>query len=210
MLTSHALASRLRSKRHDNAKEGSPACPALQRSIESLNSCHRSRNIAESPADTVGEYTLQAAMDLRLRTLRLTGPRKSALVRHRRRPWLRLNRWFATQGRPTSIACPDRDLHSTGERSLGPSDEAHRSLNSSIRTEFSTHGDQCRFLIGSHLGSTWVISVHHVLTVGIQGRSICRPSPESYSTHGMFLWKTSAVDRGTKPRALESRGRPTR
>ena len=98
-ITSHALARRLRSKRHDNAKEESPACPSYRRSSEPLNSLHRSRNIAESPADTVGEYALQAVMDLRLRTLRLTGPRNSASVLNRRRPWLRLNRWFATQGK---------------------------------------------------------------------------------------------------------------
>ena len=121
MLTSHALASRLRSKRHDKAKEESPTCPFSRRSIEPLDSCQRSRNIAESPADTVGEYTLQAVMDLRLRTFRLTGPRSSALVRYRQRPWLRLNRWFATQGKPTSIVCLDRGLHSTGERLLDPS-----------------------------------------------------------------------------------------
>ena len=73
-ITSHALARRLRSKRHDNAKEESPTCPFLRRSIEPLNSCHRSRNIAERPADTVGEYSPQAAMDLQLRTAALTGP----------------------------------------------------------------------------------------------------------------------------------------
>ena len=210
MLTSHALASRLRSKRHDNAKEESPTCPFLRRSIEPLNSCHRSRNIAESPADTVGEYTLHAVMDLRLRTFRLTGSRNSALIRNRLRPWLRLNRWFATQGKPTSIVCPDCNAHSSGAGPLDPSDEAHRGLISSIRTQPSTHGDRRRILIGSHLESTWEISVHHVLTIGIQGRSTCHPSPESRSTHGMFLWKTSAVDRGTIPRALGSRGRPTR
>ena len=99
MLAAHALASRLRSKRHDNVKEESPTCPFSRRSIEPLNSCHRSRNIAEWPADTVGEYKLQAVMDLRLRMLRLTGPRNSAKVRNRQRPWLRLNRWFATQGK---------------------------------------------------------------------------------------------------------------
>ena len=121
MLTSQALASHLRSKWHDNAKDGSQTCPALQQSIEPLNSFPRSRNIAECPADTVGEYTLQAVMDLRLRTFRLTGPRHSALVRNRRRPWLRLNRWFATQVKPTSTVCPDRGLHSTDERLLDPS-----------------------------------------------------------------------------------------
>ena len=144
MLTSHALASRLRSKRHDNAKEESPTCPFLRRSIEPLYSCHRSRNIAESPADTVGEYALQAVMDLRLRTLRLTGPRNSALVRHRRCPWLRLNRWFATQGKPTSVVCPDRVTHSTGAGPSDPSDEAHCSLISLIRTQSSTMVDRRR------------------------------------------------------------------
>ena len=154
MLAPCALARRLRSKRHDNAKEESQACPFYRRSIEPLNSRPRSRNTAESPADTVGECTLQAVRDLRLRTFRLTGPRDSALVRHRQRPWLRLNRWFATQGKPTSIVCPDRDPHSTGERPLNPSDEAHRSLISAIRTQPSTHGDRRRILIGSHLEST--------------------------------------------------------
>ena len=154
MLTSHALASRLRSKRHDKAKEESPTCPFSRRSIEPLNSCHRSRNIAEWPADTVGEYKLQAVMDLRLRTFRLTGPRNSALIRNRQRPWLRLNRWFATQGKPTSIVCPDRATHSTGAGPSDPSDESHGSLNSSIRTHPSTHGDRRRILIGSHLEAT--------------------------------------------------------
>ena len=152
MLAAHALASRLRSKRHDNAKEGAQASPALQWSIEPLNSCHRSRNIAEWPADTVGAYKLQAVMDLRLRTLRLTGPRDLALVRYRQRPWLRLNRWFVTQGKPTSVVCPDP--HSTGERLLDPSVGSLGSLISSIRTQPSTHGDRRRILIGSHLEST--------------------------------------------------------
>ena len=153
MLTSNALASRMRSKRHDNAKGESPTCPALQRTIEPLNSLHRSRNIAESPADTVGEYTLQAVMDLRLRTFRLTGPRNSALIRYRQRPWLRLNRWFATQGKPTSIVCPDRGLHSTGQPPLDPSDEPHGSLDSSIRIRSATQVDRRRTLLGSDLES---------------------------------------------------------
>ena len=153
MLAPCALARRLRSKRHDNAKEESQACPFYRRSIEPLNSRPRSRNTAESPADTVGECTLQAVMDLRLRTLRLTGPRNSALVRSRQRPWLRLNRWFATQGRPTSIVCRDRDPYSTGERPSDPSDESYGSLNSSIRAQPSRHDDRRRFLIGNHLES---------------------------------------------------------
>ena len=208
MLAPCALARRLRSKRHDNAKEGAQTSPALLWSNEPLNSCQRSRNIAECPTDTVGEYTLQAAMDLRLRTFRLTGPRNSALIRNRQRPWLRLNRWFATKGKPTSVVCPDP--HSTGERRLDPSDESHGSLNSSLRTRPSTDGDRRRILIRSHLESTWQIGVHNVLPIGIQRRSIYRPNLESHSTHPAFLWQTSAVDRGTKPRALESRKRPTR
>ena len=148
MLTSHALASRLRSKRHDNAKEEYPTCRALRRSIEPLNSCHRSRNIAESPEDTVGESTLQAVMDLRLRTFRLTGARDSALIQNRQRPWLRLNRWFATQGKPKSIVFSDRDPHSSGARPLDPSDEAHRSLISLIGVRSSTKVDRHRIYLG--------------------------------------------------------------
>ena len=86
MLTSHALASRLRSKRHDNAKEGSQTCPALHRSIEPLNTCLKSRVIDEGPADTVGEYTLHAVMDLRLRTTRISGPARNALTSKPTRP----------------------------------------------------------------------------------------------------------------------------
>ena len=85
------------------------------------------------------------------RTFRLTGPRGSALVRYRQRPWLRLNRWFATQGKPTSIVCPDRDTHSTGAHPLGPSDEAHRTLISLIRTRSSTKVDRRRIYLGIDL-----------------------------------------------------------
>ena len=86
MLTSHALAGRMRSKRHDNAKKESPTFPFYRRSIEPLNSCHRSRNIAESPANTVGECTLQSVMDLRLRTSRISGPARDALFSKPARP----------------------------------------------------------------------------------------------------------------------------
>ena len=132
-------------------------------------------------------------------------------IRNRQRPWLRFNRWFATQVKPTSVVCPDRDPHSTGERPSDPSDESHGSLSSSIRTHPSTHVYQRRILIGSHLESTWQIGVHHdVQTFGIQRRSICRPNLKSHLTHRMFLWKTTSVDRGTKPRALKSKERPSR
>ena len=206
MLAPCALARRLRSKRHDNAKEESQACPFYRRSIEPLNSRPRSRNTAESPADTVGECTLQAVRDLRLRTFRLTGPRNSALVRNRQRPWLRLNRWFATQGNPTSIVCPNRGLHSTGQRPWDPSDERHGSINSSIRARSSTTVDRLRIYLGIDLHQ---VCNRQVVRIEVQGRSICRTNLESHLTHPMFLWETSAVDRGAKPRPLESRGCPS-
>ena len=85
------------------------------------------------------------------RTFRLTGPRDSALARNRRRPWLRLNRWFATQGKPTSIVCPDHDPHSSGARPLDPSDEAHRSLISLIGVRSSTKVDRHQIYLGIDL-----------------------------------------------------------
>ena len=85
------------------------------------------------------------------RTFRLTGPRDSALIQNRQRPWLRLNRWFATQGKPKSIVFPDRDPHSSGARPLDPSDEAHRSLISLIGVRSSTKVDRHRIYLGPDL-----------------------------------------------------------
>ena len=143
------------------------------------------------------------------RTFAVTGPRYFALVRYRRRPWLQLNRWFATQVKSASIVCQFLDPHSTGARPSVPSFESDGRLVSSIRSQFQRLGDRPGIVIGSGPNLEWRVCANYRLTIGIQTRSKSCPKLDSHSAHQMVVGRTSPGDRGTKPRGLKLRERPS-